>query len=1028
MQILHIGDFHYKAKSNNYDQNFMIDEMIKNLKSKDKIDFIFFSGDLVHSGTNYEHYEEAHKVLVEKLLNELSVPIENFIICEGNHDIDREESSKAVVDYFDEKIKDNNLLNDSVKKNDIDFKSSIKPSQNFNTYLRKYFITDSDNFNDLYTVQKRSYESKQIGIVTFNSAWLCSGFRQDDGRLMFPVQLLKDAITALGKCDCNIIMFHHPLNYFKEFNANELEDLIHKDFNLMFSGHIHREQIAAKYQGGNGIFSNTTQAALAYGSDVELGYSLVKYDFENPGQVILYRGTYEKKRQIFIDVDPIVVTIPCGLQKENQNRIRSRILSKFSYELNKTNELLLEYSDELEHDFLDLYTKPVLSTKTDAETSKGEDAANVNFDDLLLTNENFLIFGKDKCGKTSLLKRLQLNYLKRYTTLSKIPYYIDYKDLETKEATINIKKDIRIYYDITNQDVENIIANGQLVLLIDNLDTNSQAHQSVLDFIHKNGQTQFIICSEYLATRIYIEGLDHFCYNKIFFKNLRRKDIRSYTEKYKSVKEEQREDVIEKVTKFCQQLQLPVNYWTISLILLIYKKTNDYNKNLFEILDVCIDEILQKKALSQRNKLGFDDYKEICSHIAYYLLTNHKQSVYACGSVELIRFIDEKIQENIRLSANATDVFDYLLKCNILKEKAGKYTFRLNGVFEYFLSYYIKNHAAFKEEIINSDIVYLQFKNELEIYSGFNRDDKELLEKIYLKTKNVIDDIIEDCRIKAPIDATLLKKVGEANEFAEEIKKMKISKPLKHSIKDAVQDEANPLDHHSEVHLKSEVKEPINTAETLEKYLSILARVFRNSSKVNDHKLVTEIFEYLLETYCYFGFYIIDELSMQAKQDQIESNPELISETRLAEDMLKMIANFIPILVQSLLFDGVGHASFEKLIKNKIGEFKQDKNENQYKLFLLYFLLIDSDIKGNKRLIEEAMQCLSLAPLKVSIFFKLNFYHAFKAYDKKELEQYLSEQIKIAQLNMNNKTDAGDISKFITNSKKGNIVRRNTNR
>ena len=469
--------------------------------------------------------------------------------------------------------------------------------------------------------------------------------------------------------------------------------------------------------------------------------------------------------------------------------------------------------------------------------------------------------------------------------------------------------------------------------------------------------------------------------------------------------------VLERITKACQQLQLPINYWTISLILLIYRKSNDdYNKNLFGILDLCVDEILQKKQLTlTKSKLTFEQYKEICSRIAHYLLVEYRSEVYSTNYSNLIVFIEKLIQENPRLVANSKEILDYLLACGILRDKSGRITLRLNGLFEYFLAYYTYHHPEFKQELLANDGIYLAFKNELEIYSGFNRQDEEFLSQIFNKTKHVLGEIILNYKNQGSLDNILLLKIGEANDFAEKIKNLKDLKPLDHNTQDKIFDSTDPLITESEVRLKEIIDSSEITHEVLEKYLSILSRVFRNSDNIKNISLIYEIFDFLIEAYCIFGFFLIDWVSNTAKtenlnnEDTIDSSNDFI----IGEKLLKIITTFIPVLSQVMLYDSIGHTSIKKLVLHKIEDLKKDHKHNQYKLFMLYFLLMDIDLKENKGQIDNVFHDVTLSPLKVATFFKTGFYFGFKAYKEKNIEQFFKVKVNEAKIRIDEKSGNG---------------------
>ena len=233
MRILHIGDLHFKSNKSNYEQNLMVTKMLESLRTKRKIDLIFFTGDLVFAGDNPKEFEEANKFLFNKLIDELHVSKECIILCQGNHDINRNETSKAVINFYDEKIVNNDQLNEDYLISSKDLKTSFKASENFHKFATTNFTQPSDIRTNFYTIHKRSFEGKEVGIITINSSWLSCGIRWDLNHLMYPTIALKEAINKLRDIETKILLVHHPLAYFKEFNSFELEDLIHKEFNLI---------------------------------------------------------------------------------------------------------------------------------------------------------------------------------------------------------------------------------------------------------------------------------------------------------------------------------------------------------------------------------------------------------------------------------------------------------------------------------------------------------------------------------------------------------------------------------------------------------------------------------------------------------------------------------------------------------------------------------------------------------------------------------------------------------------------------
>lgn len=1017
MNILHLTDFHFKSETDI--QNRVLESIIDKIK-KDEIviDFVFFTGDLVQDGIKIDTFQKASQSLFTKLVESLGIIQSNIIICAGNHDISRTAIHKGVKAYIQSDVINNDKLNDFYSKKDEVFADSLKPIANFNTFIESFYTASEENdLNDLYSIFYREYDSRKIAITTLNSAWLSTG--DDYSNLYIPLALLNEINIKIKKQNvhCKIILFHHPLYFLKEYNFTEVETFIHKNYDLMFTGHVHKSQSSTHYLGNNGIYDHVAKASLS--SDIYLGCSIIKVNEEKSG-ITVRELSYDRDSDNCETNSPIVFTIPCGEEKHEQNLFRTKIHEKVQIELSNANELLLidETEEQSSKDFLTLFNKPIIKDSSFTGLDSKSGVLSINFDTFYTSTENFIVFGKDKSGKTSFLKRIQIELLISFSKIGLIPFFLDCKELETKiDEKYNLKKQIASYYSINQKTVDKILESSSFRLLVDNFTQQSSIYKYLDKFINENPKVSYIICSNYNVK----SALDSFTfgestYKKMYIYDITRKEIAKYTEKHFFNKTNQQE-VQEKIVKLCKQLELPLNYWTISLLLLICKKSNDdYHKNIYEILDLCVDEVLQKKILTlTRSKVGFDQLKRICSELAHELYINFSKEVYSATQIEIVRQIDLIIKKNNRISADSSEIFDYLLSTGILKLKEDRthYTFRLNGFFEYFLAFYMTKNEKFKEKIIQDDNIYITFKNEFEIYSGFKRNDLALLEKLYAKTQIFVSELFAKYKQK-PTDQLLIEKLKEPKALVEKIKRISIPKALSNSEISTIGDMLDPLDINADVHIKEPVDLSKIDSDILERYLSVLARVYRNSDEIIEaNEKLDEIFDFILDSYCYLGFFILDEFSDIVKKTEINDigvNNEI--------ELLNLVSNFTPIISEISLFDGIGHYNLEFIIKKKIETLKVDADNNQLKLFMLYFLLIDIDLKNNKERIEEVMDVIKVPFLKMGIFVKLNYYLAFKANSSTSLQQYLENKIQIAKLNIDPKTDHVQIQKDIYDTKK----------
>jgi predicted MPP superfamily phosphohydrolase len=1027
MRILHITDFHYKSPLySKFDQDKVIDKFLSNLEERN-VDLIFFTGDLVFNGTQKSHFEDAFNALLEKMRIKLNLDSNQLIICPGNHDVDRTKILDSLNTHFAKKILTNDELNRFTLNKDLDYQNSLKTIENYTEFSRKIYSGEDNFIEDLYTAHIRNIDGHKTGIIAINSAWRSVG-DEDEGNLLFPSSLIKEGLKKIEDTKCKILLVHHPLHWFTSENYLELQSLIHSSFNMLFSGHVHESHISSHFISNNGIFAHISPASFTY--EKTLGFSIIEFDFNDTDSVKIERANYYKDNCLFSFSEPVIVKIPCGEKKDKQNQLRKKIISKYDFELNKANELLLSHVTPLEEskdEFLKLFSNPILRGKSRVQLSSNDSLNVFNFDQIYLNEGNYWILGNDKSGKTSILRRIQLHHLISYSLNGNVPFYIDFKEFENKiiDDRLDFLRLIRIYYELNTNDASSIVSEHRLRLLIDNYDPKKPLTKALINFLSKNPSVNYVICSSQTTSMsVELQDLGPNPYTKLFLHDLGRSEIRAYTNKWIEIRDSDREQVIAKVVSLCKQLEIPVNYWTISLLLLIHQKmNNDTSKNLFEILDLCVDEMLNKKYLVlTKSRVKFEQLKKICAELSHFLLISHRENVYSAKYVVILNFIETHIKENMRMSADSREILDYLILSGVLKAKDDdNYTFRLNGIFEYFLAYYLTLHADFKDQIISDDNIYLSFKNELEIYSGFKNSDEDFLRKILRKTQQFFENM--DRRALLDPDESLSEKITTIEEITEAALRLKSAEPFTHEMQDALKEELEPFSTETEIKTKQVFDTTVINSDLIERYLSILSRVFRNTDEVKDSELINEAFDFILNSYIFFGFYLVDEIkeTSNAFWQKREVKDKEIS-------ILKILTNIIPIVTQVSIYDSLGHYNVEQILKNKISELKKDASKNQYKLFILYLLLIDIDMDRYHDLVDDLMEILTKGSLKTSLVFKLNYYLAFKAYKKKDLEIFFKQRIQKAQLRIDQNTDKRVMQHNLEERSKRNIIKKQKDR
>lgn len=1006
MKILHVSDFHYRGHSSyKFDQQRIVDALCSSLKSQQNIEFVLFTGDLVFTGANIDDFKHAKILLLDAIKTNLNLQENSIFICEGNHDVNRNQEMGAIQDKILQ-LKNNDELNRFVVNEQREYIESLRNHENYLKFQDEFYESNlNDIINPLYTVHKRKYDEKTLGIATINTSWRSLDSNKDRGNLLFPTSHIKQIIDEVKGTDLKILILHHPLSDLKDFNSFEIEDLIYQNFDLMLSGHVHKNRLSTHITNGEGIFCGVSPAVLTYENDTSIGYIVYDIDLEN-FDINVSKFVYEKSSMNFYLSESLSVKIPLNKSKEDQNIFRRTLRDKYLEEIEFANDLFLGDSEDHKENFLKLFTAPVLKNKSKAELQgKVVETPNIPLESIINDSKSYLIFGKDKSGKTSLLTKIKLQMLEEFSIHKILPFYIDYKQIKVLNR-FDLIKEISRYYRVSRAQVKELIHNYSFKLLIDNYNINIDNLENVIvDFLNLDDKISFLACTDDTLTRncesIQIGNKEHYY---LFIHEISRMEIRELARKWPGLKDDKREIILSKILQIFYQLKLPVNFWTVSLFIWVFEKNSDTNiHNNFDLIQLYIDSLLDRTKFihNKTSKINFEDFKVFISEFAHFLITKFSDSIYSCEYHDLIKFIEDYRIMNQKFVISVQEIAELLLEKGIIKKLINdRYTFRLNGVFEYFIAYYMNNNIDFRNDAIDDSHYYLSFGNEFELCSGFNRWDESFLKSIFKKTIDIFESTNSNYISQGSIDSNLQNKINQVYEHIGHYKiiSMGQSVALSPQNQDLLMEEIKPIDiQRTEVERKKFYLSIESNPENLEKSLFILSRVFRNSTLKN-RKLNNEVLDFILDSACNLGFTLIDD------ESKLENGKNSWNDKK-DNVILKLISNFMPLIVQTFLYDSLAQNNLDRMLKDKILILRKEKNQNQFKLLLLYLIVLDLDLNGNRSILDDAINDLNVGVLLNTLLIKLHFYLVFKTHNKQELSDYLVSKIQNINIKINPKYD-----------------------
>lgn len=1027
MKILHLTDFHFDGNGK-YKENEirLVEALIKSLKPyKSNLDFIFFTGDLVWQGNKIEDFYKTKELLLDKLSLELNVEKTSIFICPGNHDVYRHQELEAITDSLEKVISIEELDDMVLKNNGRTLKASLENLNNYFNFQSDYYQKHIEEKNDklienLYTSHKRIVDGKNVGITTINSAWRSNDSETDSGNLMFPITYLKEAIREIKNCDIKILMLHHPLHDFKHWNQFALEDIIYKDYDLMFSGHVHNNRDSIHITSGIGIYHCTSAATLSSKND-SMGYSIIDLNQES-FELNITNTIYNKNEEQFYFGKAKIVQIPLDEEKRDQNKLRKTIRKRFESLSNEANKLFLSYKEiKEENDFLNLFTPPIIRLNSQTNP-KPKNKTKFNIENIISNlNENQVIFGKDKSGKSAIVYKIALDILRDFNELQMLPLLIDCNVYIKKESEIDVVDLLKNFYEINRKTANELSEKYHIKILLDNFKENESIILNPIEnYIKANKNSSIIALGNETLFVSFTGGLiGDIDFVSRYIHDITRVEIRLLADKWPNISPNKREKVIEKIHTVFSQLNIPSNYWTVSLFIWIFEKNIDANLgNNFQLIELYIDSLLDKDnfILSNKYKIDFDDLKDFLASLAHELITNYHKSSYLMKYSNFIKFIEEYKFDNKRFVINTKDLADLLIEKGIVKSiDSDKYTFRLNGVFEYFVGHYMAYDENFRDKAIRGDHFYLSFKNEFEVCAGLIPQNHEFVEKIYNKTVLIFEGtnkILEN----NTIDNLLISKVANTFNLSSGVSKIlkeTITDSLKPEQQDSILESISPsVQRISDVKQKKFYLEISNDSDDLENALYILGRVFRNSKLKRNDAFNEKLFDFILDSTCTFSLSLIEEIGSQ----NVTEMGDDISE----ENLIKLLTQFLPIVAQTFFYDMSIQSNLEVILIEKIEELKKFKKGNELKLLILYFSLVDLDLKEHFRYLEDIIDEINIPILKQTTVFKMYLYLSFKCNGNKYLKEKIEKLIKKQELKIDNNQRIGAIEQRIQSVNKTN--------
>lgn len=816
--LVHLSDLHYRQGWIE-EQGIVLDAFFEDLsKQRDNMrdaDFyLIFSGDIVKSGDDTNNYSQFLSYFNDRL-NQCDIQKSNRICVPGNHDVSTETIIHKQVDH-------EGVV--SQKIDETDFNNYIFDQPNILTDKFPKFSEFVEEFvaYGLYgsTVTGAGWIiDDNIGIYCLNTA-LCSigGLKHDDevhpdkGRLAINTRDLQ-AWNQKTKNIPKILVMHHPLDWLIPWAKQELEIILHKDFNLCLSGHSHNQ---STFHSINKIASLVQCSAppLFTKKTGDLGYSFISISPEIGVTDITYRQWTPHYTFVtgvnFSNSDDGKVIIA-----EYKESIISRIFE------NRLKEALVSFARQPK-----IWVDPILA-KCPEYLRKTQDAEKIEISDLVSKPRSAIIKAPPQFGLTCLS-----HYLIKeawYGKESNFWLYLDSKYI--KPNFHNVKSAVYKELNVFGLNIEDV----KCVILDSWKDFKKLPLTLLQNIINLFGDTPIIIMQSTDDVDFMNESIQTFHnrdFENVYLWSLTRENVRKVVTDYNQETHIGDDDLV--VSKVVSDLEvLNLHRTPLNCLTLLKVSELDFDEspvNRTEMLGRVLFLIFNTDIPTYKSKPDLKDCEYVLGYFCEIML---RREEYIFTRDYFLSVLEGFCKDRI-LDLDVDVLFDMLCSNNILVDYGNSFSFRFAYWIYYFAAHRMHDDKNFADFIFQSTR-YANYPAMIEFYTGIDR-----------RREDALNILIEDLKLCCN---TIQRKIGLPPGFnpyrlAQWESSTKMLRQMQDEISDSVMDSKLPdsvKDRYADRHYQPERAYYQDVRNVLNEYSFVIlmqairaaSRALRNSDYVS---------------------------------------------------------------------------------------------------------------------------------------------------------------------------------------------------
>lgn len=954
IRLIHISDLHLESETPSHDKENIIRALIEDLKKYvDDSTLLFFTGDILDKGglgfkNKTEAFNTFEELFIKPIIESNPSLCGKIFFVPGNHDVFREKIDTYAESGIRQDLNNEQSVDAFIKTNRtnsryLDRLEDYKIFENY--FYNKYNKIETSNFESTFTIQINKYK---IGIACLNSTWI-SKDDSDKGNLLLGKNQIENSLSQMSDCQVKLILSHHPIEFFKDFEKDSIKSLILKNFDILFTGHVHELSSSYTQDLLGSIFYSIANSTIA-DSPLERkyvnGYTIV--DLE-PGQEIrCHYRKYIETHQKFVPNTDIgtddgtscfrILKDASLEQFENRQKIVEGIENRYSEKLNE-DIIMSSTNTNVTCSIDNLFVEPRILNSPQGNY-KEEEVINYTIESILTNNDSFLIYGLKESGKTILLDKIFLESIRKFNQYNKIPVLIKFSDFRKKDLI----KTIREFASIASKDIHNFLIENQIVLIIDDISFHEKHQLQIEDLkklISNYSNIQLVASVDLLLENVfptdYLEHNDILNANVAFIQNFSSKEIKELIQKWYVGKEIDLQDKMQKLIKSFVDFGLPKTPLSVTLFLWIFENQEKRPINNSVLVELFIENLLEKTNLENIYSETFDftNKKRLLSFIAKFMLENgDEDSDYSVDYISLLNYFKEYLSS--RFHGKPQKVLDDFIKRGILSyQDENLIRFKSGFFFHYFIAIHFDYDPSFKNYVF-SESNYLNFIEEITYYTGLKRDDLAILNFTQAKLNEAFGDFNADViKNYEKVDKVFESKKDNTVTFKID-ENISDKKPTDSQIDLMYDDSLSAIPVNTSIQKKS--KENTSNGVQLDKILKLACSVLKNSEDVDDFDAKKIAYQNTLVSSISFLMQYRDSLIIHYTryQKQPEHFPKNID--------FHLFIKIIPLVHQVVIYNWLGTQKLRPVILEKIEKDKTTLNISEFEKYLSVFIY--GDVKG----------------------------------------------------------------------------------